>query len=189
MMEKQIIHMDSVGAVLLERSKKARRIVLTIRPFKGIRVAVPMNVSFQQAISFAVDKKAWIVQNMDRVREIERTALQRNKEQSQVDRQEAVRLLTSRTEELARQHGFDFNRLTIRNQKTRWGSCSASNNISLNMKLLLLPAQLRDYVILHELVHTRVKNHGERFWKELILVEPKARELSRKTREYNLRLP
>ncbi|MFC1990575.1 M48 family metallopeptidase [Chloroflexota bacterium] len=57
--------------------------------------------------------------------------------------------------------------MSIRNQKTRWGSCSHKNNINLNMKLVLLPDELVDYVILHELVHTRIHNHSKRFWVEL----------------------
>jgi hypothetical protein len=60
--------------------------------------------------------------------------------------------------------GMQWNRLTIRGQRTRWGSCSANCNISLNYKLLFLPEQLVDHVLLHELVHTRELNHSDRFW-------------------------
>jgi predicted metal-dependent hydrolase len=75
--------------------------------------------------------------------------------------------IITRLTELARQHGFSYRKVTIRNQRTRWGSCSAKNNISLNIKLVALPAELFDYVILHELVHTRIHNHSSRFWQEL----------------------
>jgi predicted metal-dependent hydrolase len=68
---------------------------------------------------------------------------------------------------LAGEHGFNFNHVTIRQQKTRWGSCSPKNNISLNIKLVLLPEALLDYVLLHELVHTRIHNHSRKFWAEL----------------------
>ena len=72
--------------------------------------------------------------------------------------------MTRRLKQLAEKHGFTYSKVFIRNQKTRWGSCSHKNDISLNIKLVCLPNDLLDYVILHELVHTRKKNHGKGFW-------------------------
>jgi predicted metal-dependent hydrolase len=183
-----MIHMDSVGPVLLERSSKARRLILTVRPFRTTRVAVPRGVTFQEAESFAVSRKGWIVKHLKEIRHIEQIYMEREKQGCQIDRQHAIKALTSRTEELASLHGFTFSRVTVRNQKTRWGSCSSANNISLNMKLLLLPEELRDFIILHELVHTRVKNHSRKFWDELLQVEPLAREYTMQIKKYNLRL-
>ncbi len=84
-----------------------------------------------------------------------------------IDKTDAVKRLTYRLCYLAREHGFTCNSITIREQKTRWGSCSAKNNISLNIKLVQLPEALIDYVILHELVHTRIHSHSKKFWTEL----------------------
>jgi len=67
-------------------------------------------------------------------------------------------------EKLAEEHGFHFNKLTIRSQKTRWGSCSTRKNISLNSKLLFMPVNVTKYVIIHELCHTVEMNHSSRFW-------------------------
>ena len=84
-----------------------------------------------------------------------------------IDKTAAGKKLADRLEYLAEMYGFACNRVTIRQQKTRWGSCSPKNNISLNIKLVLLPEELLDYVILHELVHTRIHNHSRKFWVEL----------------------
>ena len=65
---------------------------------------------------------------------------------------------------LAERHGFHFNRLSIRAQKTRWGSCSSNKNISLNCKLLFLPKKVVEYVMIHELCHTIQMNHSDKFW-------------------------
>ncbi len=81
-----------------------------------------------------------------------------------VYRWEARTYLPERIAELAIIHGFSYNRITIRDNRSNWGSCSSRNNISLNLHLMKLPDHLIDYVLLHELVHTKVKNHSPAFW-------------------------
>ena len=71
--------------------------------------------------------------------------------------------LPSRLKELADRYGFSYNRVTIKHNSTNWGSCSARNNINLNLNLMRLPQVLRDYVLLHELCHLRHHDHGEAF--------------------------
>lgn len=75
--------------------------------------------------------------------------------------------LPARTSELASKYGFSYNRVAIKHNKSNWGSCSSKHNINLNMTLMLLPEYLRDYVILHELSHLQVFNHGASFHKLL----------------------
>jgi predicted metal-dependent hydrolase len=79
-------------------------------------------------------------------------------------RKEAKHVLPKRLEELAKRCGFKFNKVSIRNASTRWGSCSGENNISLNLHLMRLPEHLIDMVLLHELCHTIEKNHSKAFW-------------------------
>lgn len=75
--------------------------------------------------------------------------------------------LAERTHALAQQHQLTIKRVSIRNQKRRWGSCSHAGTISLNWRLIQLPADVRDYIILHELMHMRELNHSPRFWAEV----------------------
>lgn len=79
-------------------------------------------------------------------------------------RKRAKPFLYAKTAKLAEKHGYTYNSIFLKNQKTRWGSCSSANNINLNIRLLMLPEHLLEYVILHELVHTVEKNHSSRFW-------------------------
>ncbi|MGZ2369400.1 M48 family metallopeptidase [Ancylomarina sp. YFZ004] len=79
-------------------------------------------------------------------------------------RKEAKHVLPKRLDELAQSFGFKFNKVSIRNASTRWGSCSGDNNISLNLHLMRLPEHLIDMVLLHELCHTIEKNHSKSFW-------------------------
>jgi hypothetical protein len=75
--------------------------------------------------------------------------------------------LASRTRQLAADHHLEVKRVAVRNQKTRWGSCSLHGTISLNWRLIQLPAAVRDYIIIHELMHLRELNHSPRFWAEV----------------------
>ena len=81
--------------------------------------------------------------------------------------EEAARVLPPRLKALAEKHGLKYNRCSVRDSHTRWGSCSGMRNISLSIYLVLLPDELIDYVILHELCHTVEMNHSERFWSKL----------------------
>ena len=86
---------------------------------------------------------------------------------------------------LSVRHGLPYERVKINSSSGRWGSCSARRNINLSYFLLLLPAHLIDYVLLHELAHTVEMNHGERFWALLNkLTDGKAEALRTELRQY-----
>jgi len=101
-----------------------------------------------------------------------------------VMRWEAKVYLPKRIKELAEKHGFRYQNISIKNTKTRWGSCSSANNINLNLHLMRVPEHLIDYVLLHELAHTVVKNHGEKFWLLLEQVYPNARKADKEMNKY-----
>lgn len=84
----------------------------------------------------------------------------------------AARELPSQLEALASQHGLAVTRVSIRNQRTRWGSCASHGAISLNWRLVQMPPEVRDYVLLHELMHLREANHSRRFWKHVAAACP-----------------
>ncbi len=103
-----------------------------------------------------------------------------------VYRYEAKRLLPPRLSEFAKKHGFRHSKISVRNNKRNWGSCSSNNNISLNLQMMKLPDHLIDYILLHELVHTKIKNHGPKFWQKLDeITDNKARELAAEVRKYS----
>lgn len=91
-------------------------------------------------------------------------------------RAKATDELPSRVRVLAAEHGLTIATVTIRDQRTRWGSCSTSGRISLNWRLIQMPAHVRDYVIVHELMHLRQANHSRKFWKLVETAYPSFRE-------------
>lgn len=100
-------------------------------------------------------------------------------------RKEAKAFLPSRTGFLADKFDFKYAKVSVREAKTRWGSCSTQNNISLNIHLMRLPEALRDYIILHELCHTVHKNHGACFWNLLDKVCPDSKALNKTLKNYH----
>ena len=98
---------------------------------------------------------------------------------------EAKELLPYRIEHLAKVHGFVYNKLSIKRATSRWGSCSAKNNINLSIFLMKLPDHLIDFIILHELCHTVHKNHGIRFWEKLNnITQGNAKALAKEIKNY-----
>ena len=87
--------------------------------------------------------------------------------------------LEPRLRELAAQHGLTVGRVSIRNQRSRWGSCARAGHIALNFRLVQMPPEIRDYVLLHELMHIREQNHSRRFWRLVEEVCPGFREAER----------
>jgi predicted metal-dependent hydrolase len=137
---------------------------------------------------FARARAAWISREQSRLKRVEQENAELLAKSAQLDRRMAKQKLVSRLSQLAAEHGFVFNRVSIRNQRTRWGSCSVKDNISLNAKLVLLSDELMDYVLLHELVHTRVRNHSKAFWSELGKYVPQPKAMAATLRKRGLGL-
>ncbi|MDY0255266.1 MAG: SprT family zinc-dependent metalloprotease [Tenuifilaceae bacterium] len=103
----------------------------------------------------------------------------------QLYRKESLSYLPQRVNALAQQFGFSYNTLRVKNIKSRWGSCSSTNNINLSIYLMKLPDELIDYIILHELTHTVHKNHGPNFWKHLNRITGNAKGLNQRMKKYS----
>jgi len=184
-MRSKKVKIRGVGDVLLERSIRAKHMSLSIRPFRGPRVAVPRGVSFVAAEKFAHSKMSWIKKHLEKMTSIEKQT-EVLKERLPIDSGKARKHLVERLDELCKRNGFKYNRVFVKNQKTRWGSCSDKNNINLNVNLVQLPDELVDYIILHELVHTRIKDHSHRFWEALSKFVEDPKSLDRQLRDYTL---
>ena len=175
------VELKGVGLILIERSKRSRRISISVRPFKGVRIAVPYGVSFDTAKAFAENRVSWIKKHLKRSQKITPVCIS-----DIADKNRAREKLIKRLDELSTKYELPYNRIFIRNQKTRWASCFGKNNISLNIKLALLPDDLLDYVLLHELVHTQIKNHSKKFWKTLDGLVIDAEKMDRRLNDYQL---
>ena len=155
------------------RHRRARHYILRLADDGSLRVTIPRGGSRKDAERFARGKADWIEREQYR-REMARGSVESRWDASL--RPQAARELPARLMELAAQHGCRVAGVTVRNQRSRWGSCSPAGRISLNWRLVQVPPQVRDYVLLHELTHLAVGNHSPRFWKALEAVCPWHRE-------------
>ena len=173
------IHIDII------RSKR-KTASIRINRDGTVTVRVPEFVDREDAVKFVKSKEKWILKHLKQI-----------KEESQKD--ETEKLSDSRIKELYRLAakeipeevkrfsklvGVDYGRITIRNQKTRWGSCSSKGNLNFNCLLMLAPKEIREYVIVHELCHRKQMNHSPAFWAEVERVMPDYREKRKWLKEH-----
>lgn len=183
-----IVDMPGEPDIIIQHSDRARYMRITVSPV-SVRVAVPRGASLEAGRIFALERRQWIAEQVEKIRQ--RTMYHEKFTRHLppiTDEREASERIISRCKELSERTGLTCRRIAVRNQKTRWGSCSSSGTISLNIKLARLPQSLMDYVILHELVHTRVRGHGDDFWRELDVHVGDAKGMRRELKHYILSL-
>jgi predicted metal-dependent hydrolase len=143
------------------RHRRARRYLLRLDHEGRVRVTIPRGGSQREADLFARRHTAWIARQRQRL--APRVSLPA--EDRQALRARAALELPVRLGELAALHGLQVRRVSIRSQQTRWGSCGRDGHICLNWRLLLMPPPVRDYVLVHELMHLRRMDHSPVFWR------------------------
>ncbi|UEA86815.1 M48 family metallopeptidase [Alistipes senegalensis] len=157
-----------LGEVTLSQSVRARRVLISVRATGAVRLSFPRGVSQKRALAFLDEKAEWIEAARERLAR-KRAALppqlpsEERKARVEELRRAAKADLPGRIARLSEATGLKYEKLSIRASRTKWGSCSGRNHISLSLFLMTLPEHLRDYVIIHELCHTVHHNHSPRF--------------------------
>ena len=167
------------------RSRR-KSISLEISRQGRILVRAPLSMRDAEIAHFVSGKEEWIRTHLEKVRQIrEQASGQRlTAEEIRALADRARREIPPRVEMFARKAGVSYGRITIRNQKSRWGSCSSRGNLNFNCLLMLAPPGVTDYVIVHELCHRIEMNHSARFWAEVERVMPDYREARKWLRDH-----
>lgn len=146
-------------------------------------VRTPYGITKRQVEEFLDEKKDWLLQTRQRVEKRKTEQIPISEEVRREGIERAKRIFPERTAYFAKRMGVDYGRITIREQKTRWGSCSSKGNLNFNWKLVLLDPEILDYVVVHELAHRREMNHSKNFWKIVEAELPDYRERRRRLKE------
>ena len=160
------------GGTVFVRHRNARRYILRVLDDGTLRVTVPWRGSKREALAFAERHATWVAQQRARSQSRPRCDLPNASALCQRAKKELPAALMA----LAGQHGIAVTRVSIRNQRSRWGACSARGSITLNWRLILVPGFVREYVMIHELMHRRELNHSKRFWGHVRAACPRYRE-------------
>jgi hypothetical protein len=116
-----------------------------------------------------------------------RVSLKGTKKDYNNHKDQALVLVKKKLEHFNQFYGFKFNRISIKNQKTRWGSCSKKGNLNFNYKIFLLPEKLADYIIVHELCHLQEFNHSQKFWNLVGVTTPDYLSLRNELKKNNFK--
>lgn len=184
-MQKSLIH-PIVGEIILSSTRRSTRISLSVRPTGKVRLSFPLYVSESRALKFLEQKINWVVAAQQKYKE---RAIAPSLSRAEIEqlRKTAKALLPQRVAELATKFSLTYGKVTIRATRSKWGSCSASGNISLSLYLMLLPEHLRDYVIIHELCHTVHHNHSSLFHSLVNqLTQGQEKSLARELRQHSI---
>ncbi|MFH1425850.1 MAG: SprT family zinc-dependent metalloprotease [Candidatus Kerfeldbacteria bacterium] len=168
------------------KSKRAKRLRISVHRDGCVVVTVPRRVSGRAVMKFVQQKEDWIRKAQQR--QVQKKSIPLGVSDSAYPdyREQALELVMERVEHFNAHYGFDFNTVRVRNQRTRWGSCSCKGNLNFNFKLLFLPPVVRDYVIVHELCHLEQMNHSSAFWELVAQRIPDHTEQRRNLRAYVL---
>ena len=154
---------------IIRSSRKT--IAIQIKPDGQVLLRCPKNMGMDAVRSFVESKRGWIEKHLaGKIRKAPFT-----EEELERLRETARKLVAERLAYFAPIVGVTYQRVTIRAQHTRWGSCSSKGNLNFNCLLALVPSEVLDYVVVHELCHRKELNHSERFWKEVERVLPEYR--------------
>ena len=149
----------------VKKSRRAKRMRVAVYCDGSVVVTTPFGVGESIAGKFIEEKKLWILKKLDYFKQNDSTFMRKySKVDYQKHKDEAMDLVVARVEYFNKEGGFVYNKIFVKNQKTRWGSCSRKGNLNFNYKIVFLPKQLSDYIIVHEMCHLKEFSHSKKFW-------------------------
>lgn len=178
MPKEELVKIAGLSVLLVRSSRKT--LAVQIRADGTVIARAPLRMPKDRILYFLSEKASWIRMQQGRMQERENMRQQArihlDAAQEKELRERAKSVLAQRTAYFARQVGVTYGRITVRDQKTRWGSCSQTGNLNFNFRLILAPSEVLDYVVVHELCHRRQMNHSAQFWQEVAQVLPDYRK-------------
>ena len=169
----------------LKRSRRAKYMRLTVRPGGTVVLTAPVGLSMNAIERFVASRSSWLANAIERMRQLKE--LPSGKKEYYSHREAARTMVHERLRYWNAVYKFSYQRVAIKNTKSLWGSCSLRGNLNFSYKILFLPRELQDYIIVHELCHLVERNHAAGFWKLVALVLPNHKALRRELRRYILR--
>lgn len=163
--------LNAIAPIYFVRHRRARRYLLRVEFDGRVRVTIPRGGSKREADAFARRHVDWVLRQRASL-----TRMRFSVDERRQLREHAREELPSRLQALADKHGLRISRISIRNQRTRWGSCGRDGHICLNWRLVAMPEWVREYVMIHELMHLKRMDHSPAYWRLVAAACPKFRQ-------------
>lgn len=169
---------------VVSKNALAKRMIVKVDARGKVRATVPWWISKRRAVSFVNENKEWILERFEELRGQSAESLLHlgGREDYEQFKEQARRFVLERLSYFNEFYNFAFERVAIRDQRTRWGSCSNKNNLNFNYRIVHLPKEHADYLIVHELCHLKHLNHSRDFWNLVAETIPDYRRISKELR-------
>lgn len=135
-----------------------------IRANGEVLVTAPPRVSKRYIDNFVFEKEDWIKEKLDTFESLPQPHIKTKPGDYKKYKAQALELVKEKIEKINKHYNFEYKNISIRDQKTRWGSCSSKGNLNFSYKIALIPDIYAEYIVIHELCHLKEMNHGEHFW-------------------------
>lgn len=171
----------------LKKSKRAKRMRLAVYCDGSVVVTSPFGIERTIIEKFIADKKQWVLNKILFFKSVDSKAIRTFSHKDYLDnKNKALALVNEQVRFYNKMYGFSFNKIFIKNQKTRWGSCSKSKNLNINYKIIFLPKKHQDYIFVHEICHLKEFNHSKNFWALVEKTLPNYLEIKKELRNHEL---
>ncbi len=173
---------ESLPSYFLKRSTRSRHIRLQVLPGGRVVVSAPRGVSEFTINSFLASHDSWLRDKVEHFKKIPepKFSIKEEKKIFTEHKNSALVLAEKKVKEWSQHYNFPFNKICVRNSRSRWGSCSSKGTLCFNYKIVFLPKHLADYLVVHELCHLKERNHSKNFW---ALVEEKIPDYETRRKE------
>jgi predicted metal-dependent hydrolase len=180
-MQKMVVQNGEVFVYTIKRVPRSRGIKIVVSHNGNVEVIVQQKFADHAIESFVIANALWILRSIKRQIDNPRVILHNNTEDDWSNyKHKAYALTSKRLEHFTQYYGLSWNSLSIKKTKSRWGSCSSKGNLTFNYKIIFLPLEIADYIIVHELCHLREMNHGPDFWRLVEKTIPNHHELRKR---------
>jgi predicted metal-dependent hydrolase len=176
-------------AYTIRRHPRAKNVRILVKPDATVVVSAPKRVSKKFIDLFVKEHQPWVLGEIKKIsiRTVSwESPLGISQESYQSCKARSLKFVRDRLRYYGKHYGYTYNRVSIKNMSSRWGSCSSEGNMSFHYRLLFLPLELADYVIVHELCHLAELNHSNRFWQLVRQTIPNYRKCKKALEEYGI---
>ena len=170
----------------LRVNRRSRNLRLVVYGDGSLTVTQPRFVPFNTVENYLREKADWIISKIDYQKQNSINIKPVSRRQYLADKERARDFVRNKIDYYNQTYRYSVNRISIRNQKTRWGSCSKKGNLNFNYKIIFLPEDLADLIIVHELCHLREFNHSTNFWRLVSIAVPNYKNLRRELKAKNI---